>query len=844
MTLTILVSIVAFVAAWSAHVGREETPATAAATHPALERDTSSSSHLTTARAEPRLPAADEQVALLRQQLDDLKKQVSERDRAKVAPKSDAVPAEKAALAVAEKPASLQAKESAKRAVVESSDAPVDLPTLIEAVEPAVVQINCVTRNGTAIGSGFIVDRLGTIITNYHVVENAQSAEAVLPDGTKLPVIGYLDLLPKKDLALLKVDPHGRKLRSLAVAHAPVRKGERVAAFGSPLGFSKSVSDGIVSAVRRGAELPPILRIDSDATLIQTTAPISHGNSGGPLVNMKGEVVGVNTLTFQSFGENINFAVSSNDLLGAVAGCTGRLLPVAAVRSGPSRVAQKVEVRTLRSIVGARPDDRGDLGRKRAAAGQELQYELRQGRQAVESEFAHLTMRVRSRMKKEGISQDEAQRQELALVFATHDQESEEARAIACYNKGDFDGCIFAMRAVIRSGWGSRALAVYYCGMAYLWKGDTAKAFAHLDYLSPNPSRLTLRYGASDDSLSAAVVFSRGLAYLADGEYDKALADLAEAIRLAPAYADAYFYRGQAYVAKGDVENGITSYSEAIGLDPGLLTAYISRGSAYLEARDWQRAIADFTEAARLDPKCALAFYGRGNSYSLKGELDKAIADYTEAIRVDPSLVAAYGCRGEVYARKGELDSAIADFSDTIRLGPKDALAYSVRGRAYRIKGELDKAIADYTEAIRLDPKDARTYHDRGWAYGKKDDWDKAIADCTAAIGLDPKLVVAYYTRGVAYEKKGEWDKVIADCTEAIRLDPKLPAAYCNRGWAYGKKGEWDKAITDDTEAIRLDPKLAPAYYGRGNAYKQGGKETKANEDFAKAKELGYKPEK
>jgi hypothetical protein len=88
-----------------------------------------------------------------------------------------------------------------------------------------------------------------------------------------------------------------------------------VAAFGSPLGLQQSVSEGIVSAVRESKELRTLGPIDVNARLIQTTTPISHGNSGGPLVDMKGMVVGVNTMTFRPLGgENVNFAVAAVEL--------------------------------------------------------------------------------------------------------------------------------------------------------------------------------------------------------------------------------------------------------------------------------------------------------------------------------------------------------------------------------------------------------------------------------------------------------------------------------------------------------------------------------------------------
>ena len=119
--------------------------------------------------------------------------------------------------------------------------------------------------------------------------------------------------------------------------------GERVAAFGSPLGFSRSVSDGIVGAIRDKSEAR-LFGLGPAVSWIQTTVPISSGNSGGPLVNMKGEVVGVNTLamsqTAQTTIQNLNFAVSAADVCEALSAAKGAVLPlpVPLAKRGTARV--------------------------------------------------------------------------------------------------------------------------------------------------------------------------------------------------------------------------------------------------------------------------------------------------------------------------------------------------------------------------------------------------------------------------------------------------------------------------------------------------------------------------
>lgn len=188
-----------------------------------------------------------------------------------------------------------------------------DLADLVEFVEPSVVRIN--TRQGgrRGTGSGFIVKPSGVVVTNYHVVAQAHSASVLFSDNRSSQVSGYLNLDRDKDLAVLQVEWRHEDLPVLKLSDKVPRKGERAIAFGAPLGLSFSTSEGIVSGIRSPLELLHTnLRLN--VSWIQTTAPISPGNSGGPLVNMRGEVIGVNTAASTQGAQNLNFAISAEDV--------------------------------------------------------------------------------------------------------------------------------------------------------------------------------------------------------------------------------------------------------------------------------------------------------------------------------------------------------------------------------------------------------------------------------------------------------------------------------------------------------------------------------------------------
>ncbi|HEY2975677.1 MAG TPA: trypsin-like peptidase domain-containing protein [Pyrinomonadaceae bacterium] len=178
------------------------------------------------------------------------------------------------------------------------------LPDLVRRVKPQVVAIATYDSQGEALmtGSGFFL-RPGEVVTNLHVIRGAQRCEIKTLDGKGrvFPVAGALALDEEGDLALLKVEMPADRPRTSTLASVLPDEGEQIVVIGNPLKLEGSVTNGIVSAVR---EVPNVGKI------IQITAPISHGNSGSPVFNMKGQVVGVVTVKVTN-GQNINLAIGA-----------------------------------------------------------------------------------------------------------------------------------------------------------------------------------------------------------------------------------------------------------------------------------------------------------------------------------------------------------------------------------------------------------------------------------------------------------------------------------------------------------------------------------------------------
>jgi S1-C subfamily serine protease len=160
-------------------------------------------------------------------------------------------------------------------------------------------------------GSGFVIDPRGYILTNFHVVEGAQSIEVVLGDQSH-HAAKFIGADQRNDVALIKIDPKGNKLVTLPLGDSSaLQVGQKVLAIGNPFGFQSTLTTGIVSALGRTVQTSQTTFIDE---AIQTDAAINRGNSGGPLINSHGEVIGINSAIYTPSGTTagIGFAIPIN----------------------------------------------------------------------------------------------------------------------------------------------------------------------------------------------------------------------------------------------------------------------------------------------------------------------------------------------------------------------------------------------------------------------------------------------------------------------------------------------------------------------------------------------------
>ena len=167
----------------------------------------------------------------------------------------------------------------------------------------------------------------------------------------------------------------------------------------------------------------------------------------------------------------------------------------------------------------------------------------------------------------------------------------------------------------------------------------------------------------------------------------------------------AYISRASGYRANGDYDRALADLDKALRLDPKSAPALLERASIYDVKSEFDRAIADYDTVLKLDKDSLAVRSGRARAYRGKGEFDKALADFNEAVRLDPNLASTHVDRGAIYQAQGDFDRAIVDYDRAIQIDPKDANAFLGRANGYRGKHDLERAKQDLESALRLAPQ-------------------------------------------------------------------------------------------------------------------------------------------
>jgi tetratricopeptide (TPR) repeat protein len=425
-----------------------------------------------------------------------------------------------------------------------------------------LVEVSDAKMVPTGQGSGFFVSSDGLVVTNFHVINGASFVSVRRTDGSTCFVEGVAATDEKSDLALLKINSLGTPLLKLADPEPP-KVGTRVFAIGNPLGMTNTLSEGLVSGVRKDPQ---------QGTLIQTSAPYTHGSSGGPLLTADGFVVGVTSSGFDA--ANLNFAVSSAQVRSMITH-QGKLQPLA---SASMSKLDPQDSRAFAEVLVA-------ISRKQTSKAIALLNDLRE-RQGENPMFWFTSGCLHVQLGNHDIAADafrEAVRLKPDMVLA-HTMLGNELFAMKKYND---------------------ALVAY-------------KAAAKL-----KPS-------------DASVYALAGDVFSAQGEWAEALKFYDRAIKLSREDASTWRNRGRALAMLDRKDEAMDCFNTATKIEPRSIQNSLYKADAYMKWKQYDEAGRMFRYVIAQAPNNAVAYFGLGCVDIVQKDFTGARTAFNNAIRFDP----------------------------------------------------------------------------------------------------------------------------------------------------------------------------------------------------------------
>ena len=449
--------------------------------------------------------------------------------------------------------------------------AEVNLTKLVDKIRPAVVTVIVynVNRQVTAIGSGFFIDKSGHLITNYHVIDGSYAADVRTFNGKIYPIKLVVADNKSVDLVKVLVDIPRKEINSIKLNKNLPSIAEQILVIGSPMGLEQTVSEGIISSIR---EIPAV------GNFFQISAPISPGSSGSPVINLKGQAIGVATFQFLR-GQNLNFAVAGESVL--------KLKP-----TGPALAISRW---TFNNSL-EQPELAEELCRQgySFSINGEDQKALQFFRQAIEKDpkntmawnglgYCHVGLnnpQAAIKAYQQAIKTDPT---DATLHFNLANYYIKLGRlqeAIDSYQQ------VIALNPIFEPAY--FRLGVIYTQLDRLDEGKTA--FEEVIRLNPN---------------AAPAYFNIGIAYTKLGHYHEAINANKEALRIKPDFAQAYNNMGLVYAKLGQPLDEVKAYKEAIRVEPEYVSAHFNLGTAMLQKGDKTGALDEYKILKILDKEAA-----------------------------------------------------------------------------------------------------------------------------------------------------------------------------------------------------------------------------------------------
>lgn len=473
-----------------------------------------------------------------------------------------------------------------------------EITNLVSEVRASVVTVIAFNGDGKPVaqGTGFFINSNGTLITNYHVLGGAANASVKTKGGRVWEIVETIAEDMEGDIVAVRVNLQGLTVRPLRLSNSSVVPGQRIFVIGSPLGLEQTVSEGIVSAVRS---------LEGVGRIIQITAPISRGSSGSPVINARGEIIGVASLNLTG-GQNLNFAIPSARVLSLI-----------------GRQRALIQGQAKRSP--ARPNRTSPSSRKKGIDEAAFDKMFAEMMEDEKKSIPVLERRIATN------SRDIDAYERLGQAYANNQQLW---KAIDVYEKA------------LRFAPEHEPIQASLCDV-YSTVQEYEKALLHCNRaLGLKPSR-------------AYTLTNKGRALAGLRRTDEAIEVLKEAVKEDPKATYAHEQLGFIYMDLGRYEDAVKAFEFMASIASRYAPSFVNLAWAYESVGRNDEAEVSYKKAIQIDKKMDEAYLRLAQLYERENRNADAIVQYKQAIQANPANGEAYLQLGLLYLSTGDRRSTL-----------------------------------------------------------------------------------------------------------------------------------------------------------------------------------------
>jgi len=713
-------------------------------------------------------------------------------------------------------------------------------------------------ENLVLFGSGFFISSDGLLITNYHVIEKAYSAVIKRIDGKFYDEVYLISYDEDKDIALLKVNEANSPFSILGDSQT-ASQGDKVITIGNPQGFQNTVSDGIISAIRDVEGIK----------LFQITCPISQGSSGGPLYNLRGDVIGITTLS-SDIGQNLNFAIPIN-YIGPLQKDQDKL---SLKEKYLKDQKQLLENYLKKQKMSSRLDPKDSIFPEA--------YELYKKAEATDRypflfagygtsnqkaiDFLELTIEIDAyyhaayfvlgmsyvNTKKFTLAEQyllkcieikpkfQGAYIELADLYKDMNRNGE---ALQFYNKALNTG---SPQANIYSGIGDLFLKIddldkaeqFYkkmlnfkdslhdanekLSLLYLRKGDLEISWNYLKKSSPYLEEQELKemsslYKQYIEKGNSYAYESIGYIHYYSLRYKEAIINLEKARKLNAKKFSSYYELGMSYKNKDDYRKAILLLEEVVSRELNHYGANLQLGILY----DIEPIMVSFYE----------------QKYKIKPNYQRALELFEKCKEINPKEALIYYYIGRVYYNMKQYENAIIETEIALKIH-EDYDTYKLLGDIYFDSGNYTMAVKNHKKAMKIDDS-AYIRSTIAKALVKLDEYNEAINLLNESIKKYPESSWLSWELADVYLEKKDYLTAVDYYQNALKEYPENYMIHFKIAYCYGSLGAFNNAEKWYLKAINIDPKNEAPHFNLGLLYVKKEDYANALRYFEKALQLG-----